>query len=82
MLEYTTSLISTLMAVQDNQHLHSDDWHRTIYIDSLGVGTTDFDIKHNQKNALVRSGRNSTRDYLKWWADTNTDLAINHPDAS
>jgi NTE family protein len=82
LLEYTTSLISTLMAVQDSQHLHSDDWHRTIYIDSLGVGTTDFDIKHTQKNALVRSGRSSTRDYLKWWADTNTDLAINHPDAS
>ena len=82
LLQYTTRLISTLMAVQDNQHLHSDDWHRTIYIDSLGVGTTDFDIKHDQKNALVRSGRSLTRKYLKWWADTNTDLAINHPDAS
>ncbi|MBE9537750.1 MAG: patatin-like phospholipase family protein [Proteobacteria bacterium] len=82
LLEYTTSLVNTLMGVQDNQHLHSDDWHRTIYIDSLGVSTTDFDIDQKQKNALVRSGRKSTQDYLKWWGDTGSDLAINHPDAT
>lgn len=82
LLDYTTHLVGTLMDSQDNQHLHSDDWHRTIYIDSLGVGTTDFDIKHNQKNALVRSGRNSTIDYLKWWDNTGDDRAINHPDAT
>jgi len=81
LLDYTTQLIGTLLDSQDNQHLHSDDWHRTIYIDSLGVGTTDFDIKQNQKNALVRSGRDSTNNYLKWWNETGDDLAINHPDA-
>ena len=82
LLEYTTNLVNTLMGCQDNQHLHSDDWHRTIYIDSLKVSTTDFDVDHKQKNALVRSGRNSTQNYLKWWQDTANDLAINHPDAS
>ena len=82
LLEYTTDLVSTLMNAQDNKHLHSDDWHRTIYIDSLGVSTTDFDVDHKQKNALVRSGRKSTQDYLKWWGDTSDDLAINHPKAT
>jgi NTE family protein len=81
LLEYTTNLVSTLMNTQDNQHLHSDDWHRTIYIDSLGVSTTDFDLDEDRKKALVRSGRKSARDYLKWWDDTSEDLAINHPDA-
>ena len=80
-LEYTHELISTLMNAQDNQHLHADDWHRTVYIDSLGVGTTDFNIDEACKKALVRSGRKSTKDYLKWWDDTADDLAINHPTA-
>jgi len=82
LLDYTTQLINTLMDAQNNQHLHSDDWHRTIDIDSLGVRTTDFDIDDDQKKALVRSGRKSTRDYLKWWGDTDHDLAINHPTAA
>ena len=81
LMEYTFELIKTLIDAQDNQHLHSDDWHRTIYIDSLRVDTTDFDISDKQKTALVKSGKESTKAYLKWWRDTGSDLAINHPDS-
>jgi len=78
-LDYTMQLIKTVLAVQDSQHLHNDDWHRTVYIDSLGVGTTEFDLSDNRKKQLVASGRKSAEDYLRWWSDTSTDLAINHP---
>jgi hypothetical protein len=63
----------------DSQHLHDDDWHRTIYIDTLGVGTTDFDLSSSRKKELVDSGEKAANNYLKWWSDVSKDLAINHP---
>ena len=78
-LDYTMQLIKTILAAQDSQHLHDDDWHRTVYIDTLGVSTTDFDLSDNRKNELVESGKEAAENYLKWWADENQDLAINHP---
>lgn len=78
-MDYTMQLVKTLLAVQDSQHLHEDDWHRTVYIDSLGVSTTDFNLSESKKIKLAESGRNGATAYLKWWADTSADLAINHP---
>lgn len=78
-MDYTMQLIKTVLAAQDSQHLHSDDWHRTVYIDTLGVGTTDFDLSKERKKSLVASGKKSAEDYLEWWSDVSTDLAINHP---
>lgn len=78
-LDYTMQLINTVLAVQDSQHLHDDDWHRTVYIDSLGVGTTDFDLNDTRKKELVASGKKAAENYLKWWSDVSKDLAKNHP---
>ncbi len=78
-LDYTMQLIKTVLAVQDSQHLHDDDWHRTVYIDTLGVSTTDFDLSDSRKKELVASGKKAAEDYLKWWSDESQDLAINHP---
>lgn len=78
-LDYTMQLIKTVLAVQDSQHLHDDDWHRTVYIDTLSVGTTDFDLSDNRKKELVASGKKAAEDYLEWWSDESQDLAINHP---
>lgn len=66
---YAWSLVDTFMESQENQHLHSDDWQRTIYIDTLGVKTTDFDLDDEQKDALVESGRTHTKKYFEWYDD-------------
>jgi len=80
LMDYTIELIKTMIAAQDNEHLHSDDWHRTVYIDSKNVNTTDFALSDKKKQALARSGRESTKAYLKWWNDPKgSDPAINHP---
>lgn len=78
-LDYTMQLIKSLISVQENQHLHSDDWHRTVYIDTRGISTFDFDLSDASKQALARSGKQAAEKYLKWWEDTADDLAINHP---
>ena len=64
---YSWNLIKTIMDSQANTHLHSDDWQRTIYIDTLGVKTTDFSLSEARKKALAESGRKGTDIYFKWF---------------
>jgi NTE family protein len=80
--DYAWALVNTIMESQQNQHLHGDDWHRTVYIDTLGVKTTDFNLKDDKKKALADSGEKGTRKYFEWFEDTDNDPAVNHPDVS
>ncbi|WP_456295153.1 patatin-like phospholipase family protein [Vibrio sp. AK197] len=65
--DYTWALINTFMEAQQNSHLHSDDWARTVYIDTLGVNTTEFDLSEQKKLALVSSGLEGANDYFNWY---------------
>jgi NTE family protein len=73
--EYAWSLVGTLLESQESMHLHSDDWQRTIYIDTLGVGTTDFGLDDAKKNALLQSGRDNTTKYFQWYDDPKNQPA-------
>ena len=64
---YTKALVTTLIDFQNNVHLHSDDWQRTVYIDTLDVGAIDFDISDAKKRKLVEAGTNYTNAYLEWY---------------
>lgn len=64
---YTWALIHTVLESQQSAHLHSDDWARTVFIDTIGVGTTDFDLSDSKKKALVESGREGALQYFKWY---------------
>jgi len=75
LFEYAWSLVGTLLESQESMHLHSDDWQRTIYIDTLGVGTTDFGLDDAKKNALLQSGRDSTTKYFQWYEDPKNQPA-------
>ncbi len=76
--DYTWGLIETIMEAQTNQHLHSDDWQRTIYIDTLGVKTTQFDLDDKTKEALIQSGRENTLTYFQWYDDPKNKV-VNRP---
>lgn len=76
--DYVQALIGTIMESQASQHLHSDDWQRTIYIDTLGVKTTDFDLKDETKQALVESGTTGTKKYFEWY-DSPASNPANRP---
>ena len=65
--DYVKSLVTTILESQGNTHLHGDDWQRTIYIDTLGVGTTDFDLSDTMKRKLEESGVKGAKDYFKWF---------------
>jgi NTE family protein len=76
--DFIKCLMATVMAVQEGYHLHSDDWQRTIYIDTLGVGTTEFDITEKKKTALLKSGKDCADKYFKWY-DNPASTPVNRP---
>lgn len=71
--DYGRALVATLIEAQGNQHLHSDDWQRTIYIDSLGVGTTQFDLDVRQRDRLIASGRAGVKTYFDWFTSRGAE---------
>ena len=76
--KYIRALIKTILESQSNTHLHGDDWQRTIYIDTLGVSTTDFDLADDLKTDLEKSGRSGAEEYFKWFDDPNNQ-PVNRP---
>lgn len=79
-ISFIKRLIATMLDSQQNRHLHSDDWQRTIYIDTLGVRTTDFDMGDQHKTALVQSGRQYTEKYFGWFDNAEEEIS-NRPAA-
>ena len=68
-VDYAKALAGALLAVQENQHLHTDDWHRTVYVDTKDVGTTDFDLPTARKEELIGEGEKAVRNYFAWFDD-------------
>ena len=78
--DYGWALIRTLMGAQDSRHLQSGDWHRTVYINTLGVGTTDFDLDDETKAKLEASGQAGTEQYFEWYdANAPGKRPLNRP---
>lgn len=72
LFDFAWVLVETVLEMQQNTHLHGDDWQRTVYIDTLGVKTTDFDLSDEKKKKLVESGRKGVLDYFKWFDENNS----------
>ena len=67
--DYARALIQAVMNSQDAVHLHSDDWQRTVYVDTLDVRATDFKIPPERKADLVREGERAAVRYFGWFDD-------------
>lgn len=78
LFDYAMALVTTMLESQGNTHLHSDDWQRTIYIDTLGVGTTDFDLSDTMKKKLLASGSKGAMKYFRWY-DKASSNPVNRP---
>jgi len=79
--DYAYALGKAIMNVQTNQHLHSDDWHRTMYIDASDARATEFTLSDAQKEELVREGEEGIKRYFQWYDKSDPkDRPKNHPD--
>ncbi len=64
--KYTKSLLDTLLYTQSVALAKSAaDIARTIHVDHLGVGATDFEIDNTTKNKLIQSGWDATLAFLQ-----------------
>lgn len=64
--KYTKSLVNALMETQSVAFTkNAFDVARTISIDHLGVGSTDFEIDTTTKNQLIQSGWDATLAFLQ-----------------
>jgi NTE family protein len=62
---YLRSLVDTMMAAHDRLYVEQHDFdRRTIGIDTLGVGTTEFDLSPERALALYESGRTAAKEFL------------------
>jgi NTE family protein len=63
-LDYLRSLVETMMAAHDRLYIEESEFDRTIAIDTLGVGTTEFDLSSERAMGLFRSGRAAAEKFL------------------
>jgi NTE family protein len=63
---FVGALISFMMETVNRRHLHSNDWNRTVFIDSMDVKTTEFKLKTEKINKLIDNGKTSMIDYFNW----------------
>jgi len=66
--DFFLAIFRTMMKASDRRFIRPDDFNnRTIKIDTLGVGTTDFNLSAERKEALFHSGRKAAEEFLKDW---------------
>ena len=70
-LNYAMALVGFMHSIANKKHLHQNDWDRTIFIDSMDVATTDFDLSENKINSLIENGKYGVKNYFKWRDTSN-----------
>jgi NTE family protein len=54
-----------MMAAHDRLYIEESEFGRTIAIDTLGVGTTEFDLSPQRALALFESGCTAAEEFLE-----------------
>jgi NTE family protein len=62
-----SGMLHTMMEAHDRLYLEKAQFARTIPIPTLGVGTTEFGISKQRKQALYDSGRAAAEKFLSTW---------------
>ena len=62
---YLWSLVETMMEAHDRLYVEQNKFDKTIAVDTLGVGTTEFDLPKDRVKALHTSGREAAEQFLE-----------------
>lgn len=60
------ALINFTMEMVNKKHLHSNDWNRTIFIDSANIKSTEFKLTPGKINILLENGKKAVYSYFNW----------------
>jgi NTE family protein len=69
-LNFTSSIIETMLEAQDDIHIKDMDYLRTVKINTLDIKTTDFNLGNEKIMSLYNSGEICAKEFLKNW-ETN-----------
>lgn len=61
------ALFSTMMEAHDQRYIEEANFARSIFIPTLGVRTTDFDISYQKQKALFNSGVHAADKFFGDW---------------
>ena len=64
LVDYTRNLVETMLEAHDRFYIEESDFDRTIAIDALGVGITEFDLPRERAMDLYYSGRAAAKEFL------------------
>lgn len=63
-VDYAISLVQTMVEAHDRLYVEQSDFARTIPIETLGVGTTEFALPRERRETLYASGRRAAEKLL------------------
>jgi NTE family protein len=67
-LDYSLAIMATALNAHDRMHIDNPCTQmRTIFVDTLDVKATDFDITKKTQSALYQNGRKYAREFLRDW---------------
>ena len=65
-IDFGKSFMRFVHAATMKRHLYKRDWNRTIYVNTLDIGGTDFDITPENKNRLIEEGKEGVHKHFSW----------------
>lgn len=63
---FAFAIINFLHANASKAHLDSDNWNRTVCIDTTGIGVTEFDLIQDKIELLISNGITGVNTYVTW----------------
>ena len=67
LFSFTRSLLSTMLDAHDRLYVEKAKAVRTVFINTLGVRTTQFQLPPEMKQQLFSSGESAARVFLEHW---------------
>jgi NTE family protein len=68
-LDYANALMGFVNDMANRLHLHQNDWHRTIFVETGTIRTTQFNLSQYQIQMLIANGQQGVQDYFRWFND-------------
>lgn len=75
--DYFKAFLGFMYDMANKAHLRERDKDRTVFINSLGIKTAEFNLSEQDIQDLVQSGRDSTEHYLQWFNSASQNEALN-----
>ncbi len=64
---FSKALVSTMLEAHDRRHVQAAHAVRTIFVQTLGIKATQFNLSEQKRKELYQSGQQAARAFLKSW---------------